>query len=429
MKFEHLRPTVLGVLRAGGGFRGGFIPAIAVVNGLGVFRSGGDRIPFLYVLRLGFRFLSRSWRRAPGSERRLHRVDGDEFGSCLGQEFPNPSPQRFPAGGERGKHRVGVLAPENAVRSGARILDGVDSLADSTLPGLHGVEFSAQPFWANIIADRQLAPEIRDGHLTVYFRGGALLRSLQLEGNTLVANVHPKFIPVRAASSNVRLAWLPTGFGFTEEAHALPLGDASPDVLRAYKEEMGQVLTSFPEGALVQRIYEREENTILDQEIAFQEPGEKRDTVDLCHYDAIHGKLAMIEVKRRDDSRLLGQSGRPEVLDQLAAYGRRIVANRERVIEAYRTVTSLKRRLGIENRIQSVPEEGPSDLFAKPILVIGNCSMADVRAIRSGMDEWAPLMDGLPEVAAGLILCGGDGCRLDLVPGRQTLVFSGSPRG
>jgi hypothetical protein len=55
--------------------------------------------------------------------------------------------------------------------------------------------------------------------------------------------------------------------------------------------------------------------------------------------------------------------------------------------------------------------------------VIGNCSAADVKAIKGGRDEWAPLEAGLPRVAAGLILCGSNGCRPDLVPGPQTLVF------
>ena len=35
-----------------------------------------------------------------------------------------------------------------------------------------------------------------------------------------------------------------------------------------------------------------------------------------------------------------------------------------------------------------------------------------MKAIKEKKDDWEPLMNGLPAVAAGLILCGSDGCRL-----------------
>ena len=279
------------------------------------------------------------------------------------------------------------------------------------------------PFWANLLADRQLAPEIRDGHVTVYFRGGALLKSLRFEGQSLVADVHPKYIPVRASRSSLRLMWRDSGFAFTEQVEAMPFGLGSPDVLAAYKDEMAKVLVKRPEAELVQQIIERVENIILDQEIAFQESGDSRDKIDLCHFDGGFQKLVFVEVKRVDDARLIKPDGRPEVLDQLAAYGQRLDLNRLLVLDAYRTVVACKRRLGLTEWLKSVPPEGADDLLAKPVLVIGNCSSADVKAIKAKKDEWAPLMAGLPSVAAGLILCGKAGCRLALVPGSQTLIF------
>lgn len=281
-----------------------------------------------------------------------------------------------------------------------------------------------QPFWANLIADRQLAPEIRDGHLTVYYRGGALLQSLRLDGpSSLAAEVHPKYVPVRASRSSVRLTWRENGFAFADEVEAMPLGSAVMDVLAAYKEEMAKALLKRPEAEVVQQIIERTENTILDQEIAFQEPGLPRDKIDLCHYDAGLRKLVFVEVKRVDDDRLLKPEGRPEVLGQLAAYTQRLEPNRPLVLEAYRTVVTCKRKLGLAEWLKSVPEGGAADLLTRPVLVIGNCSAADVKAIKSKADGWAPLMAGLPSVAAGLILCGNRGCRLALVQGPQTIVF------
>ncbi len=282
---------------------------------------------------------------------------------------------------------------------------------------------ASNPFWANVIADRQLAPEIRDGHVTVYFRGGALFQRLHLEGAMLVAEVHPKYIPVRAMKPSVRLTWGESGFGFSGDVSPLPLGLAPADVLADYKAEMAQVLVEFPEAAIVQRIIERTENTILDQEIAFQESGSPRDKIDLCHFDQGLQKLVFVEVKRRDDTRLFKPDGAPEVLEQLAAYARRLETNRATVLDAYRIVVAAKRRLGMAERLKSVPIGGVAELLAKPILVIGNCSRADVKAIKEKRDDWEPLMTKLPQVAAGLILCGNDGCRLALSAGPQTLVF------
>lgn len=280
----------------------------------------------------------------------------------------------------------------------------------------------SHPFWANLIADRQLTPEIRDGHVTVYYRGGALLRSLRLDGPSLVADVHPKYIPVRSSNrSSVRLMWRDSGFAFAEQIEAMPFGSGSSDALAAYKEQMAKV--PRPEAEIVQQIIERSENVIVDQEVAFQEPGERRDKIDLCHYDLGLQKLVFVEVKRVDDTRLFKPDGRPEVLDQLAAYSQRLELNRSRVLDAYRTVVACKRRLGLTDRLVSLPMDGAAELLIKPVLLIGNCSTADVKAIKKMADNWGPLMSGLPSVAAGLILCGKAGCRLALVPGPQTLVF------
>jgi hypothetical protein len=278
------------------------------------------------------------------------------------------------------------------------------------------------PFWKNVIADPTLSPEIRDGVVTVYYRGGALFQALRLDGDTLVADVHSKYIPVRSPVTNVRLKWAEAGFAFQNEVHPLPPGLASPDTLAAYKRHMDLILTDFPEAQFVQQIIEAE-NAILDQEIAFQEPNEPRDKIDLCHYDSDLRKLVFVEVKRVVDSRLTRPEIRPEVLDQLAGYGRRLSANRADILNAYRTVAEVKRRLGLGDRLRTLPPEGASDLLLKPVLVIGDCTRADVKAIKAGSEGWGPLMGRLPEVAAGLILCGKGGCRLALKPGSQTLIF------
>lgn len=50
--------------------------------------------------------------------------------------------------------------------------------------------------WQNLCADRDLQPEIRDDAVTVYYRGGALLRNLRVIRNSLLADVQPKYVPI-----------------------------------------------------------------------------------------------------------------------------------------------------------------------------------------------------------------------------------------
>lgn len=280
------------------------------------------------------------------------------------------------------------------------------------------------PFWNNLLLDRTLRPEIRDDHITVYYRGGALIRKLQRDGDRLVGEIHPKYIPVQSSGSSVGLTWGEQGFAFQNPLQPLPMGLGLAPTLRAYKTQMEGVLSDFPEGELVQEILMRTENQILDQEIAFQD--QTRDRIDLVHFDTKIKKLVMVEVKRLDDARLRSRDGQtpPEVLGQLRDYIQRIDNHNDQLLTAYNTVHALKRQLGLGHQIEQVPES-ITEIHPKPLLVIGHCSRADVQAIlgNPASEEWQPLLKGLPEVAAGLILCGNNGCRLNLEPGSQTRLF------
>jgi hypothetical protein len=281
-------------------------------------------------------------------------------------------------------------------------------------------------FWQNLCQDRDLQPEIREDVITVYYRGGALLRELRLGKGSLIASIHPKFVPleqIRTAKS-IRLLNEPaSGLTFVESLGPIPLGHADSSILKEYKRMMDKELFSFPEAEIVQAIYDKKENQILDQEIAFQEPGESRDKIDLCHFDSFLGKLVFVEVKRKDDSRLFRPEERPEVLLQLEAYCQRLQRYKDLLLTSYQNVTKWKRALGLEDRIRLGPQDGPTQLLDKPILVIGNCSSVDVRRIKASEEEWEPLMTGLKDVAAGVILCGTQGCRLNLEKHNQTIVF------
>jgi hypothetical protein len=283
------------------------------------------------------------------------------------------------------------------------------------------------PFWRNICADPELQPEIRGGHVTVYYKGRGLIRELQLEGDRLVAKTHNKYIPISyTGNDDVLLA--------VDDAKSLQLdkpGQFNPEppglcnasMLRRYKRS-ASMAKKFPEGDLVQKIIRHQgfSNLVVDQEIAFQAPGESRDEVDLCYFDSTTKRLVFVEVKRRCDVRLLPSPNEPpEVLQQLKAYSQRLKDNRDCILKTYSHAVALKRELGLEERLKGVPKN-LTDLREKPLLVIGDCTKEDVSQIMEAQGEWSSLLDGLEDVAGGLILCGTAGCRLSL-EGRQRITF------
>jgi hypothetical protein len=281
------------------------------------------------------------------------------------------------------------------------------------------------PFWNNICADHELQPEIRDGHVTVYYRGRGLIRQLQLEDGRLTAKTNQKYIPISFTGKSADVGFvadMASGLQFTQEGQPEPLRLCDIETLGRYKT-CAVAGSEFPEGDLVQKIVcHNSKNQIVDQEIAFQRPGESRDKVDICYFDTKMNRLVFVEVKRREDGRLVGSGRSPKVLQQLSAYGQRLKDHRDEILDAYRHVVSWKRRLGLGDRLNQVPDNGPSDLLEKPLLVIGDCNKDDVHRIMGGEDGWAPLLDGLKDVAAGLILCGTTGCRLSL-NSRQGITF------
>lgn len=288
------------------------------------------------------------------------------------------------------------------------------------------VALQSSPFWNNVRSEIDLQPEIRDDAVTVYYRGGAMLGELRLLDGTLIADVHHKFVPLQrmAASATLRLACSgPAGLQFARPPEPLPFGLGDSLVLSRYREVMAATLK--PEGELIQRIvtYPDKKNQIIDQQIVFSATGESTDEIDLCHFDDSQRKILFIEVKRREDARLTEPREAPEVLDQLDGYSRRLKRHRAELLDQCRRVVSCKRSLGLGDRLQLVPDDGASDLLEKPILVIGRCSRDDVRQIQAGEGRWAKLRKELPEVAAGLILCGNDGCWLNLTARNQVLIF------
>lgn len=285
------------------------------------------------------------------------------------------------------------------------------------------------PTLRQIVDDWELQVEIRDEAVTIYHRGAALLRDIHLENGRLTGAIHYKYVPLRRpeGSDYLRISGDDDGFGFESVPQPLALGRLTPEVLVKYKRMMKSVSRN-PEADIVHGIVSRPENRIVDQELKFQESGlPEADKIDLCHFDAGLNCLALVEVKGLHDSRLQARDDEaPEVIDQLRRYRSRIEQHREEIVRACEDSIALKRRLGFSVRLQGIPESGPPSLMRKPVLVIGGCSRDDVRSMLDENSEWQVLMEGLAEEASAVVLCGRNGCCLNLKNGRQTRMFDAS---
>jgi len=283
-----------------------------------------------------------------------------------------------------------------------------------------------QPLLSGIIDDWELQVEIRDEAVTIYYRGAALVRDLRLNGDRLAGSVHHKYVPMNnfEAKNYVTVSGDADGLTFESIPQPLAPGKLSAEVVRNYKRMMRSV-SGNPEAAIVHGIVSRPENRIVDQELKFQESGvPEADKIDICHFDLGLKCLALVEVKGLHDTRLRSRDGNvPEVIDQLRRYRTRIETWRDSIVDGCTSSTRLKRRLGFAVRLDGIPESEPLKLMRKPVLVIGGCSRDDVRTIVNGSDEWQLLMEGVKEVAAGVIVCGLNGCNLRLHNGGHSRVF------
>ena len=270
-------------------------------------------------------------------------------------------------------------------------------------------------FWENIVDDRQLQPEIRDNKITVYYMAAAMLHEIQYVKGQLRAGVARAYVPLCRDSSRVGLCLSEKGeIGFQTKLAALPLGDASNEVRKYYKECIKQVQGKSSEGALVQKICELRGNTIVDQEISFSDrSGDANelstDKIDICCFEPYLRKLLYVEVKRIGDARLYG-SGREdaEVISQLRRYGERVRKHKNGILEACRKVLGIKRQLGLGDRFLGLPKDENLDLVDKPALLVGHCSTDEVEAILNDGLPGFPRLKQLKEVASALFLCEGD---------------------
>ena len=207
-------------------------------------------------------------------------------------------------------------------------------------------------WWQNIIADKDLYVELRkDNYINVYYYGGCVAKISYQAG--VKAEIHNKYLdkPIKVKNTYV-------------------------DCLREIESmvEIGKIKSKIKDIYLKGEKIEKEKKVqgdlilsnskYIDSELAYSIEG-KVIRIDLIELE--NGLLTFVELKLIGDYRLNKREGEPEIITQMNKYSEFISDNKDEFIPYYQKLLSVKKRLGIIDKIPDIDK-----LNLKPLLLIFN---------------------------------------------------------
>ena len=220
-------------------------------------------------------------------------------------------------------------------------------------------------WWENIKNDSRLYIEIRkDNYINVYFEGGNVAKlEYRSKDNTIQTSTHSKYLhgngddyvecsldkDLETIITNIRKYYSKTDKVQREKK------------VNAKTEEKEEWSEKYIQSQYIIKYHSK----YIDSEFAY-----KDDSFDIRIdlIECINGELRFVELKTIDDSRMLKRNDdNPEVVEQVKAYKEFIQEYNEEIIEYYKKIWTIKNDLGL-----IIPEERPSSLAKKPLLLIFN---------------------------------------------------------
>ena len=220
-------------------------------------------------------------------------------------------------------------------------------------------------WWENIKQNDDLYIEIRkDNNINVYFQGGSVVKLHYCSKHKKIqAFTHRKYL-------------YGDGTGYVECSLNKDLGTIIRNIPRYYsktenqkdsKTENQKGKENWSEKYIQSQYIIKYHSNYIDSEFAY-----KDDSFDIRIdlIECINGELRFVELKTIDDGRMLKKTDdNPEVVEQVEAYKNFISDHnkRKKIVEYYQKVWEIKKDLGL-----TIPEERPSSLAEKPLLLIFN---------------------------------------------------------
>lgn len=217
-------------------------------------------------------------------------------------------------------------------------------------------------WWENIKQNHDLYIEIRkDNNINVYFQGGSVVKLHYCSKHKKIqAFTHRKYL-------------YGNGTGYVECSLNKDLETIISNIPRYYSNtENKKGKENWSEKYIQSQYIIKYHSNYIDSEFAY-----KDDSLDIRIdlIECINGELRFVELKTIDDSRMLKRNDdNPEVVEQVKAYNKFIHKYEEEIIKYYDKIWTIKNDLGlIKNDLGLIiPEERPSSLAKKPLLLIFN---------------------------------------------------------
>ena len=210
-------------------------------------------------------------------------------------------------------------------------------------------------WWENIKKNHDLYIEIRkDNNINVYFQGGSVVKLHYCSKHKKIqAFTHRKYL-------------YGNGTGYAECSLDNDLETIINNIPNMYSGKKGYEKENLSEKYIQSQYIINYHSKYIDSEFAY-----KDDSLDIRIdlIECINGELRFVELKTIDDSRMLKRNeDNPEVVEQVEAY-KNFISNYkpEKIVEYYQKVWEIKKDLGL-----TIPEERPSSLAEKPLLLIFN---------------------------------------------------------
>ena len=244
---------------------------------------------------------------------------------------------------------------------------------DLNNPLFKELECNTPQWWQNLVNDPSIYLDIRkDNVINAYYRGASVIK---LEySNGLTGKIHYEYIPLKSESSYISYKFNENSVEFNiEDIAPHPLNNFDKDVLQAIKNRINKFNNTTSE-KYIQSEFVIKDGFFIDSEFAYKKDVGEELRIDLVRIDTGLKKIVFYEVKRTSDPRL----STDELESQLAKYKTFAESYSEELLEHYKKVFEIKKRLNIlPMQLAKLNNIDDYTILNKPVLLIGDCT-----------DEW-----------------------------------------
>ena len=233
-------------------------------------------------------------------------------------------------------------------------------------------------WWRSIISGKDVSVQIRkDNTIDIYYNCGAIITGLKYGRDKFFGNISAKYIPLDKK-------YYPYNFSaneaeFPKDAiRTVSLSNFCPKTLKAIK---GQIRQYFPKTSEkgIQADFMKNDPYFIDME--YEHGNDLR--MDLIRLDFGIRKIVFVEVKLMGNKELY--TG--DIVKQLSKYKKYIKDNANMLIEYYKKVFNIKKKIGILNKELAHKNIDDFDVLDKPLLLLGDCEQAWIDDFSRELDE------------------------------------------